>query len=211
MARHKDAGSSIPGDVTAFIGSVDKIEIDDGFAKDTKAVDAAKKLFVFKTLVSFDLPPAAEDVERANAIRLYEKTHPPGNAASRSNSPGDLRDPSDYTENMKYQGDRGQGRPAQLGLSQTWINGQADCVDDGKPKPGVWVHTHADGTIRDFRRTPTRCRPPSRARNWPPPYDSRREDADGALPRPRRPRRQRSCMSTTTPREGFHASRTPST
>ena len=172
MARHKDGGSAIPADVTAFIGSVDTIELDDGFAKDTKAVDAAKKLFVFKTLVSFDLPPEeaapakaarvgseekllpgeTEDVERANLIRLYEKTHPRQYRFEIDQAKVIKEDPNDYVENMKHLKEiAAKGGLPNSVTSRKWIEGQADCVDEnGNPKPGVWVHTHADGTIRDF-------------------------------------------------------------
>lgn len=172
LARHRERGSSIPADVTAFIGSVDTIELDDAFEKDNKKADAAKKLFVFKTLLSFDAPEAeeassgsarigretdgmtadADAAKRLQAIKLHEKTKRRKYRFEIEKSKVIREDPNDYVENMKYLKEiAAKGGLPNSVTSREWINSQADLVDDkGDAKPGVWIHTHADGTIRDF-------------------------------------------------------------
>jgi hypothetical protein len=176
LAKHQEAQSVVPGDVMAFIGSFDKIEIDDQF--DEKGTEKAKMLFIFKSLLEFnnpeDFPDSAKsaaieqkDIEQSSAevaleherdnqealkARDYEKNNYRKYHFEIDQSKVIKEDPSDYVENMKLLKEiAAKGGLPNSVTSQSWLDMQADCVDDnGNPKPGVWVHTHADGTIRDF-------------------------------------------------------------
>lgn len=169
LRQHTEVQSAIPMDVIRFIGTTDQIEIDDDFGKEGENTDKAKKLFLFKTLLEFAQPKSnsasraagdggnasllsAEEKQEYAKLRVEEMKNAPVYKFEVDQSAIIEEDPNDYVENMKYLKEiAAKGGLPNSVTSQKWIDGQADCVDDnGNAKPGVWIHTHADGTIRDF-------------------------------------------------------------